>query len=166
MPADPVAVSALCAQGGGDRDGLPTIARIRRLFAALGAQPPPIVVLSGEGDADAQAQFLDAGAARVIRKPASLDALKQLRLLVTGGGVAGTTAGTGIARGSSVASSSASLAATVSSSPPLPGGTTVGGGAPTTGRAPATAGTGHSGAGWALGASMDAVEESGVTLDD
>lgn len=66
------------AQGGGDLDGLPTIARIRSLFASLGVQPPTIVVLSGEGDPQAIEAFMRAGATEVLRKPASQETLKAL----------------------------------------------------------------------------------------
>lgn len=44
------------------------------------------VILSGETDRAVQAEMLEAGAARVLLKPASLDQLKALRQLVMPGG--------------------------------------------------------------------------------
>lgn len=63
-------------------DGLPTLARIRQLYADAGLTSCPVVFLSGEGDPRDHARYIEAGAARVILKPASLDNLSALRNLV------------------------------------------------------------------------------------
>lgn len=83
------------SQGGGDRDGLPTLRRLAALFAERGLPLPPVVVLSGEGSPAAAEAFAAAGAARVLRKPATLDALKLLLQLVPGGGGGGAAAAGG-----------------------------------------------------------------------
>lgn len=42
---------------------------------------PPIVILSGESDPDVHARFMEAGAAKVLLKPASQEALRGLRAI-------------------------------------------------------------------------------------
>lgn len=76
----------LCSavQGGGDLDGLPTVLRLVAFFAAAGVPAPPIVVLSGDASAEARESFLAAGAARVLVKPATVEALRTLPQLVHG----------------------------------------------------------------------------------
>lgn len=69
--------------GGGERDGLPTIRRIRELYTRLSLPAPPIVILSGETDPAAVEAFKAAGAVQVLRKPVSLITLRELLQLVT-----------------------------------------------------------------------------------
>lgn len=73
------------SMGGGELDGLPTLLRIRSFFAAraMAYVQPPIVVLSGESDPKEQAKFLDAGATRVLLKPAKPEEIKGLHALAS-----------------------------------------------------------------------------------
>lgn len=72
--------------GGGDLDGLPALQRICELYAAspqgAGARPP-VVILTGEADPAVHQAFTDAGAARVLVKPAKAEHFKELRKLIT-----------------------------------------------------------------------------------
>lgn len=68
--------------GGGAKDGLPSLERARAFFAARpNLREPPIVILSGEADPREQARYVERGAARVVLKPASQEALRGLRAL-------------------------------------------------------------------------------------
>lgn len=67
------------AMGGGDRDGLPTVRRIAAMGDLVTA---PVVVASGEGAALPPAAFLEAGAAKVLQKPTTLEMLQGLPALV------------------------------------------------------------------------------------
>lgn len=67
--------------GGGDKDGLPTLVRMRELFAARGVPAPPIVLLTGDSGAEEHAAIMDAGATRVVVKPATQVALRGLSAL-------------------------------------------------------------------------------------
>lgn len=85
-------------QGGGDCDGLPTLARIRALYTSALLPMPPVVFLSGESDPRDHERFAAAGATQVLVKPASLENLSALRALVQlrsltdgGGGNGGST---------------------------------------------------------------------------
>lgn len=71
----------LRSQGGGEKDGLPTLARMRAFFAARGDGPaPPMVMLTG-ADATEHPAIMEAGAARVVLKPTSQEALRGLSAL-------------------------------------------------------------------------------------
>ena len=72
------------SQGGGERDGLPTIGRVLAFYAEAGLPAPPIVVLSGDTSEEALERFTAAGATRVLRKPATVDTLRALLKLVHG----------------------------------------------------------------------------------
>lgn len=68
------------SQGGGDKDGYPTLLRTVKLYFDLGAPRPRIVVLSGESSSgDAAVRMRDAGADDVLEKPVSLRAMRELR---------------------------------------------------------------------------------------
>lgn len=77
------------AQGGGDLDGLPTLTRLVAFFAERDGSldplqakkpPPPIVLLTGETHPEVHARFIEAGAARVITKPAGAVQFEELRM--------------------------------------------------------------------------------------
>lgn len=69
--------------GGGERDGLPSLQRIRDFFTQHNLRAPPVVILSGESDAKEHERYIQAGAARVVVKPASQKDLRGLRALAT-----------------------------------------------------------------------------------
>jgi CheY-like chemotaxis protein len=76
-------------QGGGERDGLPTLYRIIALYSstvltstAPAPRRPPVVFLTGESDPRLHAQYSAAGADRVVVKPVSLESLKAIGELV------------------------------------------------------------------------------------
>lgn len=76
--------------GGGDCDGLPTLRRLKEIYERATsdgniAPPPAIVILTGETNEEVHATFLEAGAARVIVKPAKLEVFQSLHALVQRG---------------------------------------------------------------------------------
>lgn len=76
--------------GGGELDGVRTALRIESHFAALGAEPPPVVMVSGETDPAVHRFFLASGAKRVLVKPATVPDFLRLRELVLSHPAAGT----------------------------------------------------------------------------
>lgn len=91
----------LSSQGGGDKDGYPTLVRIRDAFASRLVPMPPVVILSGESDAAEVAKYVDAGAARVVLKPATQDGLRALSALAAAHREAPGSAGGGNGNGHS-----------------------------------------------------------------
>lgn len=69
--------------GGGERDALPTLLRLRSFYAESTLPLPPVVILTGETAPEALEAFAEAGAARVLRKPASIETLRTLVQLVS-----------------------------------------------------------------------------------
>lgn len=65
-------------QGGGDSDGLPTLFRIKDLFANANRPCPPVVFLTGEAERREHERYKEAGAIGVVVKPITLEGLREI----------------------------------------------------------------------------------------
>lgn len=117
--------------GGGAKDGMASLQRVRAFFAARPElRPPPVVILSGETDLKEHARYLEKGAARVVLKPANQEALRGLRALACehmSGGAAGGGSSGAAALGPAPASASPQIPAAqdggqANAEPPIPPG--------------------------------------------
>lgn len=81
-------------QGGGDLDGLPTLLRIKELYAQAKQLCPPVVFLTGEADPAEHAKYRQGGAVQVLVKPVTLEGLRRIGWeVVSAAGAAGSDAG-------------------------------------------------------------------------